>query len=142
MKCISFLCRFPGSLIVTLVGVAASFLKNSAHLDGRWWIGIVVAVVATIAINLMLFIIQGEKNGQFNAHAKWVPIIIVGIMSILFLGAIVGLETDKDVRFPSDHAIQLVLVESIGVVLFWAFFTLAWNMNVFRFMQNRKLLHQ
>lgn len=129
-KLISFLCRMPGIFIITIIALVVSLLIHWQQIDDRWWLPTVMAIVMTFYCNFYLFFIQGEKTGSYIKGSKWLPIILIGIMTLVCIGGLISIKQETKIEFPGDHAVQSIMWESMACVLLWAWFALFWNMNL------------
>lgn len=139
---ISFLCRFPGIFLITLIGLTVFCFIHWENLDGRQWLPIIMSLFLTFVANLYLFFIQGEKLGQTVKGSKWIPIILIGLLTVVCILGLISFQKTDPNEFPGDYAVQAVLWKSTALTLGWAWFSLFWNISTSRILENNKLLEK
>ncbi len=137
---ISFLCRLPGTFIVTAIILAIAGYCNKAHLDSRWVIFSILTMFVTFPSNLYLYFVQGEKNGQFVKGAKWIGVLLVALLTVMMGSALYFKIAEGSRGFPGDDAIQYFFMWSMAGVLAWAWFSLVWNSFVSTHYKIQRLL--
>lgn len=117
----------PGIFLVSLLILGSSMYFHKDNLDERYWLPIFLTVGVTIASWLYFLFLQVTNNIPFIKGANWVPIILIGTLTVLSIMNALSLRLKVDVKSPEDYALKCTVMESISGVLLWAWFTLFWN---------------
>lgn len=129
-KHIAFLCRFPGTFIVTFIIVAILFYFHKNNLDERWWLVVLLSVMTTLVCNLYLFLVQAEKQKEVQKFWKWVGFFVVLLLTGLNVLSLIALKLGNNNHSVHDNALANFLLESMSGVLLWGWFSLFFNMNM------------
>lgn len=125
---ISFLCRFPGVFIVSLLAGLYAIITNWHQLDARWGLPLVSAIVSTAIFNYYIFSGVTGLIRKLNSPGLWFSMIMILAITILMILANFQFPKEMKSLDPTDYAVQYASVQTVMLILVWAWFTLIWNM--------------
>ncbi len=127
-KFISFLCRFPGVLIPTIVAIIISFCIHWQQFDNRLWLPIIIGLLLTVGVNSYAVSIPADEIENYPKRNSTITRIVCSIICIVIL---IAIKIQLGSVLEDTYALVCSIAEIMTVVLIWSWFALAWNERIF-----------